>query len=217
MTELRQQFLTINFTISDWEKKYHQNQIEYLRVRLRCVKLFASGLEPKAISDSLSIDKNRVIRIIQCYIDSSYEGLLKRITRKQPTLLSTDQEQAFKTTILTTHPSDHGLNANIWTGQVMIAYIKQIYQVCYKSGIYELLERLNLSHQRAHSDYINADKEEQISFMKGLEQTLYKEPSTTAIVFADEFSVCEKPTAYYGWAEKNTRPKVPTNEKKVKG
>ena len=53
----------------------------------------------------------------------------------------------------------------------------------------ELLERLNLSRQRTHSDYINADKDEQIAFMKDLEQTLYKEPSTTAIVFADEFSV----------------------------
>ena len=217
MTDLRLQFNATNFNITEWKKKYHQNQIEYLRVRLRCVKLFASGLEPKAISDSLSIDKNRVIRVIQGYIDSSYEGLLRRITRKQPTLLSTEQEQAFKTTVLTSHPSDHGLNANIWTGQVMIDYIKETYQVTYKSGIYELLERLNLSHQRAHSDYINADKEEQIAFIKDLEQTLYKEPPTTAIVFADEFSVCEKPTTYYGWAEKNTRPKVATNEKKVKG
>ena len=98
--------------------------------------MFASGLEPKTIADSLSIDKNRVVRIIQGYIDSSYEGLLRRITRKQPTLLSTQQEQAFKTTILTSYPSDHGLNANIWTGQVMIDYIKQTYQVTYKSGIY---------------------------------------------------------------------------------
>ena len=203
MTDLRSQFNTTNFNITEWKKKYHQNQIEYLRVRLRCVKLFASGLEPKAISDTLSIDKNRVVRVIQDYIDSSYEGLLRRITRKQPTLLSTEQEQAFKTTILTSHPSDHGSNANIWTGQVMIDYIKQTYQVTYKSGIYELLERLNLSHQRAHSDYINADKQEQIAFIECLEQTLYKEPPTTAIVFADEFSVCEKPTTYYGWAEKN--------------
>lgn len=35
-----------------------------------------------------------------------------------------------------------------------------------------------------------------------------------AVLMFDEFSVCEKPSSYYGWAEKNTRPKVLTDEKK---
>ncbi len=30
----------------------------------------------------------------------------------------------------------------------------------------------------------------------------------------DEFSICEKPTSYYAWAEKNTRTKFITNEQK---
>lgn len=34
------------------------------------------------------------------------------------------------------------------------------------------------------------------------------------IIFFDEFSVCNRPSTYYGWAEKNTRPQVPSDESK---
>ena len=34
------------------------------------------------------------------------------------------------------------------------------------------------------------------------------------ILFFDEFSVCNRPSTYYGWAEKNTRPQVPSDESK---
>jgi hypothetical protein len=32
------------------------------------------------------------------------------------------------------------------------------------------------------------------------------------ILFFDEFAVCNRPNTYYGWAEKNTRPQVPSDE-----
>ena len=34
------------------------------------------------------------------------------------------------------------------------------------------------------------------------------------ILFFDEFSVGNRPSTYYGWAEKNTRPQVPSDESK---
>lgn len=34
------------------------------------------------------------------------------------------------------------------------------------------------------------------------------------ILFFDEFAVYNRPSTYYGWAEKNTRPQVPSNESK---
>lgn len=34
------------------------------------------------------------------------------------------------------------------------------------------------------------------------------------ILFFDEFSICNRPSTYYGWAEKNTRPQVPSDESK---
>jgi transposase len=33
-------------------------------------------------------------------------------------------------------------------------------------------------------------------------------------VFFDEFAVSERPSMFYGWAQRNTRPEVPSNERK---
>jgi hypothetical protein len=34
------------------------------------------------------------------------------------------------------------------------------------------------------------------------------------IVFFDEFAVYDRPSAFYAWAEKNSRPQVPSNERR---
>jgi transposase len=212
----RTAFTEKGFDEKTYERYYHQHQIAYIRTRLRCVKLYSEGESFSAIAEKLNIGDRSVRNNINLYLTAGYKGITTRFTRKQPKQLTPSEESSFKQIILSTKPSDHGYNGNIWTGQLMIAYIEKTYQVTYKSGIYDLLERLNLSHQRAHADYSNANPAEQIAFIKELGNTLYTEPTTTALVFADEFSVCEKPSCYYGWAEKNTRPTVSTNEKKAK-
>lgn len=83
-----------------------------------------------------------------------------------------------------------------------------------------LLQRLNLSQRnggpaKAHADYANADPAQQQAFLNALKDSLSDPDPTHAVVVYAEFSVCEKPTPYYGWAEKNTRPGVVTDEKKV--
>ena len=87
----------------------------------------------------------------------------------------------------------------------------------YRSGIYDLLKRLNLSHQKAHADYGNADPVNQQAFLNEFKDSLLKIDNAHTVVAYDEFSVAEKPTSYYGWAEKNTRPQHLTDEKKVSG
>lgn len=211
----RSKFDALNFDKSTWYKYYHQHQTSYIRVRLKCVKYFAAGHDFAEVAAHLGIGSQAVRNAVNAYLTGGYDAVIQRIVRPQPTLLTDAQTSDFRNIILTTHPTKHGFNANIWTANVMIDYLKQTYNVTYKSGIYDLLDRLNLSHQRAHCDYINADPQAQSDFITAFENTLYREPTTTAIVFADEFSVCEKPTPYYGWAERNTRPTVDTNEKKV--
>ncbi len=76
---------------------------------------------------------------------------------------------------------------------------------------------MDLSHQKAHADYANADAQEQQAFRESFKKTLSESDQRTAVVAYDAFSISEKPATSYGWAEKNTRPKVKTNEKKQKG
>ena len=39
-------------------------------------------------------------------------------------------------------------------------------------------------------------------------------PSNARAIFYDKFAVYDRPSIFYGWAERNTRPKVPGHEKK---
>jgi transposase len=211
----RSKFESIGFDKATWYRQYHQHQVMYIRTRLKCIKHFAEGHEFADVAKHLNIGVQAVRNAINSYISGGYKLVVAPVVRPQPTRLTAGQMADFREVILSTHPTEHGFSANIWTGKIMIDYLKQTYDVEYKSGIYDLLYRLNLSHQRAHSDYSNADPEAQAAFIADFEATLYSESPTTAFVFADEFSVCEKPTSYYGWAQRNTRPKVSTNEKKV--
>lgn len=75
---------------------------------------------------------------------------------------------------------------------------------------------MGLSHQKAHADYGNADPVAQRDFLNHLKNTLFALEPTASIVAFDEFSVCEKPTASYGWAVKNTRPRFVTDGKNTR-
>ena len=214
MERQRKKLLEVGFDLQIWQRYYHRHQISYIRTRLESVKLFWEGKSRAEVGILLGLHSETVRKNINRYLSGSYAGLVQRDHRRQPTYLTALQAQSFKEVILCRQPCEVGLTGHIWTGRLMIAYLKATYGVVYKKGIYELLERLGLSHQRAHSDYGNADKLAQQGFVQDLVADIVAEPTTTAIVFGDEFSVRNNPTPYYGWAEKNTRPIVTTNEKK---
>ena len=213
----RNKFEQKGFDEMEYKRYFHSNQAMYIRIKLRCVEYFHQGKEFEEIAQILSIHHQSVRKYINIYISSGFKGLCQTDVRPQSSQLSLEQSSSFKEVLLTKRPSDVGILGNIWTGNLMRQYLQQTYNIVYKSGIYDLLERLNLSYQKAHADYGNANPIQQKAFIEDLKTTLLEADDKTAIVKFDEFSVCEKPTTYYGWAEKNTRPKVVTNEKNESG
>ena len=214
METKRIEFKEKGFDEEEYKKYFHQNQAEYLRKRLRSVCLYHEGKKFEEIAVILSQSEQSVRKYVNTYIESGFKALCEPITRAHKSRLTPEQCKAFKEVLLTKRPNEVGLEGNIWTGNIMCTYLKNTYDVTYKKGIYDLLERLRLSHQRAHSDYDNANKEEQKAFIAELKEALLEADEQTAVIKFDEFSVQSKPSSYYGWAEKNTRPKVKTNEKK---
>lgn len=205
------------FEQSDYQRYFHKNQAEYIRTRLRCVQLYHQGKDFDEIAITLSIHHQSVRKYVNIYIVGGFAELCIGVVRPQSCQLTGEQMISFKEILLSQSPNKVGLEGNIWTGNLMCEYLKKTYNITYKSGIYDLLDKLNLSHQKAHADYANAKPSEQIAFINDLKNTILSADEKTTIVKFDEFSVCEKPTAYYGWAEKNTRPKFTTDEKKENG
>ena len=213
MKKIRDKFQQVGFDEFQYQRYFHQNQAEYLRTKLRCVRMYAQGDGFGQISSTLGVHTQSARKYVNTYLSGGFEQLCRPTVRQQPCLLSDEQADAFKDVLLVKRPEEVGLEGNLWTGSLMCHYLNQTYGVVYKSGIYDLLERLDLSHQRSHADYGNADSSQQSAFLTDLKDTLLKADEKMAVVKFDEFSVCERPTSYYGWAEKNTRPRVVTNEK----
>jgi transposase len=199
-----------------WSKYFRLYQQEYIRKRLRAIKLFAENKNVPTICQTLCLDKNSVYSFLNTYLKEDFQGVCRLAERPKPTRLSKEQELSFKQTIISKAPFECALEGNLWTGELMRQFIKREFKVDFTSGIYDLLKRLNVSHQKAHSDYQNADKQEQIKFIADFKQILLKSDEDNAVITFDEFSISSKPTSFYGWAEKNTRPRVKTDEKNEK-
>jgi transposase len=209
----RVKFEQKGFDEAEYKRYFHQKQAEYIRTKLRSILLYHQGKEFEEIAEILSVHHQSLRKYVNIYIESGFAGLCQEVNRPQNSQLNAEQSAFFKEILLNKRPSEVGLIGNIWTGNLMCQYLKSTYNIVYKSGIYDLLERLNLSHQKAHADYANAKPSEQKAFLEDLKTTLLEADEKTAVVKFDEFSVCEKPSSYYGWATKNTRPKFITDEK----
>ena len=215
MNSLRPAFEQPGFDLIQWQRQMHRHPQEYIRRKLRAIHAYGQGQPISALAHDLAIHPNTLRHYITTYTAGGFKTLCQAEKRSQPKRLTTQQEAGFKQTLLDSRPVDHGLTGNIWTGQLMCQYLKATYQVDYQTGIYDLLKRLHLSHQKAHADYGNADPIKQQAFLNEFKQSLVEADQQHAVVVYDEFSVTEKPTSFYGWAEKNTRPQHVTDEKKA--
>ncbi len=86
--------------------------------------------------------------------------------------MNLEQRQELKVMLLSQKPIQYGIDRNIWTGKIVSSVIESRTGVRLQTTrIYEILSELNLSHQKAHRDYENADKEQQKNFISTLKKT----------------------------------------------
>jgi transposase len=186
MTNLTEAFYKIEIDWALWEKFYHKNQKAYIRKRLNAIKLLWKGQSRYSICVenlrygvlttwikmylSSNIDERHLPKNIKKEeLSPTYKALhnlCQPITRKPTKFLTSEQEQALKAVIISKKPEEVGLAGYIWTGVIIAQYIKREFKVIYQpTSVYDVLARLGLSHQRAHQDYANADKQEQAVFV----------------------------------------------------
>jgi transposase len=105
------------------------------------------------------------------YLETGLEGLVEPIKHQVTERLKPEQQQDIKGMVLNDRPTKYGIDREIWTGKIIAEVIKQRWGVDLKtSRIYEILDNLNLSHQKAHRDYDNADPAKQKKFVKLLKK-----------------------------------------------
>lgn len=169
----RNEELRLNkFEESEWQKLYNGNQKSYIRKRLDTVKYLQEEMPRSEVAFKLGVSRSSIDKWIDTYNKGGLSGLIKikrSINRKQR--LSLQQKEELVNMILKERPEDYGIDRHIWTGKILEEVIKTKWGVILKdSRIYNILEELGLSHQKAHRDYENADPEAQKAFVAELKK-----------------------------------------------
>ncbi len=155
-----------------WQKLYYQNQQSYLRARLLAIKFLAEGKTRTEVSEIVNCTYKTLTSWIDKYLEGGLEKLTESIKHQVPQRLSPEQKQQFKQMLLEQTPRDYGIDRNLWTAKIMIEVMEQKWNVKLKdSRIYEIIQELNLSYQKGHRDYANADKAQQQQFVELLKKT----------------------------------------------
>lgn len=168
---LSQKLRMVTLDKQQWQRLYYKNQQEYIRRKLSAIRYLSEGLSRAEVGKILGCRDETLARWIEKYLDTGLAGLVTPISHQVKTRLSPEQQQQLKRMILTERPSKYGIDRQIWTGKIIAAVILEQWGVELKtSRIYEILDELNLSHQKAHRDYENASPEKQKEFVKILKK-----------------------------------------------
>ena len=143
-----------------------------MRARLLAIKFLAEGKTRTEVSQLVDCTYKTLTSWIDKYLEGGLEKLTESIKHQVPQRLNPEQKQQFKQMLLQQTPIDYGIDRNLWTAKIMIQMIEQKWNVRLKdSRIYEIIQELNLSYQRSHRDYANADKIKQKQFVELLKKT----------------------------------------------
>ena len=135
------------------------------------IKYLFEGKTRTEVSKLVSCSYKTLSTWIDKFIEGGLNKLVKPIIHKVPSKLNLEQKLELKKFLLEKKPIDYGIDRNIWTGKIISSVIEIRWGVKLKtSRIYEILDELNLSHQKAHRDYVNADKGKQKIFVDTLKK-----------------------------------------------
>lgn len=154
---------------------YHKYSQEYIRKRLRFLEELRKSRNMMATLRKFNISWKAGQKQLTDFKEEGLDKVCTPISRKVKQRLSLKNKQKLKEIILTKSPQDYKIDRYIWTAKILEAVIKQKFGVELKdSRIYEILSELNLSDQKAHRDYDNADSQKQKEFQIELKRKLKK-------------------------------------------
>lgn len=154
-----------------WQKLYYNHQKAYLRQRLLAIKYLWEGKSRPEVTQLLGCNYRSLTQWIDKFLEGGLQKLTEPISHQVSSRLNPEQQVELKKMLQEQKPRDYGIDRYMWTGKIISTVIKQRWGIELKdSRIYEILDSLNLSHQKAHRDYANADKERQQQFVETLKK-----------------------------------------------
>lgn len=167
--ELQRKFekITPNFILL--EDLYKKNTKEYIRRRLKAIKLLWNGYKKKEVIEKLDIHRTNLQKWFKAIVEKgvddglNYLARTKKINKEKK--LTKEEQNEIISILENKTPRDHGYDQYIFTGKILVEIIKKKYNKDVSDQtVYNLLHDNGLSYQKGHRDYENADSESQYNY-----------------------------------------------------
>ena len=137
-----------------------------MKKRLEAIKNLHEKKPRKGVVKIVGCAEKTLTIWIYIYLEKGLAGLVAPIKHNKLQKLNIEQKQQLKTMLLEQKPTGCSIERQIWTGRIIAEVIAKRWKVELKdSRIYQKLDEMGLSHQKAHRDYENADIEAQKEFV----------------------------------------------------
>lgn len=130
------------YTAEEIKKILSENESFVVAIRLYLVYQVALGYSSRKLSEINGMSFKQITTWVHRFEEEGLEGLRDRKGRGRKALLSKQKLQRIGNVVLKERPTDHGYNANRWTGPLLAEWVESKYGIRYqKAQIYNLLRK----------------------------------------------------------------------------
>lgn len=141
-------------------------------VKLYAVYQVSLGVPSRKLEELYHTSFKQITNWVHRFEQEGVEGLRDKVGRGRRSSLSQNQMAVLSDLLLSGSPVDHGYNTETWTGPLLIDWIAKNFGVEYKKAqIYNIINQLGFSHQKAKAVYPEADEKAQEDFKDTLKKT----------------------------------------------
>ncbi len=195
----------------DFKLEFKRERDPIIKIKFQALHHLQSGRLLKDVADIVLYDEKAIRRWVRSFVDFDYEGLIEKEGRGTKPRLPPVQEEIFKIELDILHDEKNGGRVTVDDIQLLLV---QKFDCNYsRSGIYTLLDRLNIvwitgrsKHPKSSQEAIESFKETFPEEVEKLKEEIDKDK--IEIWWQDECRVGQQGTLSRVWATKGTRPRV---------
>jgi transposase len=195
----------------DFDATYRVEQNANIKIKLLALSLLQEGRSTSEVAAIVRYNSKTIKTWLDMFVEFDYEGLIDKNGRGRKPRLSKEDEELFIQRLDEIQESKEG-------GRITIHEIKELlveeFDSCYsRSGVYALLDRLNIVWISGRSKHPNSSQEAIDNFTESFPEELEKikdhlDHDKIEIWWQDESRIGQQGSLSRVWAKKGTRPRV---------
>lgn len=141
-------------------------------LRLYAVYQVSLGQSSRKLEVLYNTSYKQITNWVHRFEEEGIDGLRDRPGRGRKSRLSNSQLDKISHMISQETPSEYGYNTDTWTGPILISWIRGNFNIEFKKAqIYNIINKMGFSYQKARGFYPEADAQKQEEFKEMLKKT----------------------------------------------